>query len=387
MSRFFIDRPIFAWVLGLVLMLAGGIEIFLLPVAQFPSIAAPQIAITVTYPGASAQTVMDTVVQPILQQMSGLDGLEYIASSTQSDGSMEIDFTFAQGTNPDIAQVQVQNKLQLAEAFLPQEVTQQGINVRKSTKNYFLVVALTSTDGSLSATDVTDYVASHIQDPLTRIPGVGDFTLFGAEYAMRIWLDPDKLYKYSLTVGDVASAISAQNVQVSSGELGGLPARNGQRLDATIIGPSRFQSPEDFANILLKVSQDGSQVRVRDVARVELGPQQYATSALVNGKPAGALALKLSPGANQLSTEAAVKAELNRLQQFFPPGLQIVYPLDTEPFITLSLTEVVKTLVEAVALVFLVMFIFLQNFRATLIPTIAVPIVLLGSFGMLAVFG
>ena len=387
MSRFFIDRPIFAWVLGLVLMLAGGIEIFLLPVAQFPSIAAPQIAITVTYPGASAQTVMDTVVQPILQQMSGLDGLEYIASSTQSDGSMEIDFTFAQGTNPDIAQVQVQNKLQLAEAFLPQEVTQQGINVRKSTKNYFLVVALTSTDGSLSATDITDYVASHIQDPLTRIPGVGDFTLFGAEYAMRIWLDPDKLYKYSLTVGDVASAISAQNVQVSSGELGGLPARNGQRLDATIIGPSRFQSPEDFANILLKVNQDGSQVRVRDVARVELGPQQYATSALVNGKPAGALALKLSPGANQLSTEAAVKAELNRLQQFFPPGLQIIYPLDTEPFITLSLTEVVKTLFEAVALVFLVMFIFLQNFRATLIPTIAVPIVLLGSFGMLAVFG
>ena len=387
MSRFFIDRPIFAWVLGLVLMLAGGIEIFLLPVAQFPSIAAPQIAITVTYPGASAQTVMDTVVQPILQQMSGLDGLEYIASSTQSDGSMEIDFTFAQGTNPDIAQVQVQNKLQLAEAFLPQEVTQQGINVRKSTKNYFLVVALTSTDGSLSATDITDYVASHIQDPLTRIPGVGDFTLFGAEYAMRIWLNPDKLYKYSLTVGDVASAISAQNVQVSSGELGGLPARNGQRLDATIIGPSRFQSPEDFANILLKVNQNGSQVRVRDVARVELGPQQYATSALVNGKPAGALALKLSPGANQLSTEAAVKAELNRLQQFFPPGLQIVYPLDTEPFITLSLTEVVKTLFEAVALVFLVMFIFLQNFRATLIPTIAVPIVLLGSFGMLAVFG
>jgi multidrug efflux pump len=387
MSRFFIDRPIFAWVLGLVLMLAGGIEIFLLPVAQFPSIAAPQIAITVTYPGASAQTVADTVVQPILQQMSGLDGLEYIASSTQSDGSMEIDLTFVQGTDPNIAQMEVQNKLSLSEAFLPPAVTQQGIKVTKSVKNFMLVVGLISTDGSMSSTDISDYIASHIQDPLTRVSGVGDFTLFGAEYAMRIWLDPDKLYKYALMVGDVTGAISAQNVQITSGELGGLPSRKGQRLDATIVGSSRFEKPEQFENILLKVNQDGSQVRLRDVARVELGAQQYTPTALYNGEPAGALALKLAPGANQLSTEAAVKAEFDRLSQFFPPGLKVVYPLDTEPFITLSLTEVVKTLFEAVALVFAVMFIFLQNFRATLIPTIAVPIVLLGTFGVLAAFG
>ena len=294
MSRFFIDRPIFAWVLGLVLMLGGGIEIFLLPVAQFPSIAPPQVSITVTYPGASAQTVQDTVVQPILQQMSGLDGLEYIASSTRADGSMEIDLTFVQGTDPNVAQVQVQNNLSLAEALLPTEVTQQSKKVKKSIKNFMLVVGLVSTDGSMSAADISDYIASHMQDPLTRVPGVGDFTLFGTEYAMRIWLDPDKLYKYSLTVGDVTSAISAQNVQVSSGELGGVPARKGQRLDATIIGPSRFDRPEQFENILLKVNQDGSQVRLRDVARVELGAQACTPTSLYNGEPASALALKLA---------------------------------------------------------------------------------------------
>jgi multidrug efflux pump len=387
MSRFFIDRPIFAWVLGLVLMLAGAIEIFLLPVAQFPSIAAPQVSITVVYPGASAQTVQDTVIQPILQQMSGLDGLEYIASTARADGSTEIDFTFVQGTDPNIAQVQVQNNLSLAEALLPAVVTQQGIKVKKSVKNFMLVVALVSTDGSMSGPDISDYIASHLQDPLTSIPGVGDFTLFGSEYAMRIWLDPDKLYKYSMTVVDVANAIAAQNVQVSSGELGGLPASKGQRLDATIIGPARFETPEQFANILLRVNQDGSQVRLRDVARVEIGAQQYTPTALLNGEPTSALALKLSPGANQLTTEAAVKAELGRLAQFFPPGIEIVYPLDTEPFITLSLTEVAKTLLEAIALVFVVIFVFLQDFRATLIPTIAVPIVLLGTFAVLAAFG
>jgi multidrug efflux pump len=276
MSRFFIDRPIFAWVLGLVLMLLGGIEVFLLPVAQFPSIAAPQISITVTYPGASAQTITDTVVRPILQQMFGLDGLEYVSSSAQSDGTMEIDLTFIQGTDPNIAQVQVQNKLSLAEANLPPQVTQQGIKVEKSVKNFMLAISFISADGSMSAADINDYVASNVQDPLSRIPGVGDVTLFGSEYAIRIWLDPDKLYRYSLTVADVVSAISAQNVQVSSGELGGLPARQGQRLDATIIGPSRFETPAQFENILLKVNQDGSQVRLRDVAHVELGAQQYS---------------------------------------------------------------------------------------------------------------
>jgi multidrug efflux pump len=387
MSRFFIDRPVFAWVLGLVLMLVGAIAVYTLPVAQYPSIAAPQISIAVTYPGASAETVADTVVRPILQQMSGLDGLEYIQSNMQSDGVMEIDLTFVQGTNPNIAQVQVQNKLSLAEPNLPPEVTKQGLKVNKSVKNFMMVVGFISTNNSMSTNDIVDYVGSHVKDPLSRISGIGDYTLFGAEYAMRIWLDPDKLYKYQLTVGDVANAISAQNIQVSSGELGGLPAYKGQRLDATIIGPRRLESKEEFENILLKVNTSGAQVRVRDVATVELGAQSYATSALYNGKPVGALALKLAPGANQLSTEAAVREELARLSQFFPPGLKIVYPLDTEPFITLSIQEVVITLFEAVALVFVVMLVFLQNFRATLIPTIAVPIVLLGTFGVLAACG
>lgn len=387
MSRFFIDRPVFAWVLGLIVMLLGGISIFRLPIAQYPSIAPPQISISVAYPGASAQTVMDTVVRPILQQMSGLDGLEYVSSSAQSNGSMEIDLTFAQGVDPNIAQVQVQNKLSLAQPTLPTEVTQQGIKVNKSVRSFMMIVGVYSDDGAMSAIDIDDYVASNLKDPLTRITGVGDFTSFGSEYAMRIWLDPDKLYKYSLTVGDVTSALTAQNVQVSSGELGGLPASRGNRLDAAIIGPTRLETSEQFENILLKVNPSGSQVRLRDVARVEIGAQSYSTASLYNGKPFGALALKLAPGANQLSTESAVRAELARLEQFFPPGLKLAYPLDTEPFITLSIEEVVKTLFEAVALVFLVMLVFLQNLRATLIPTIAVPIVLLGTFGVLAAFG
>jgi multidrug efflux pump len=387
MSQFFVNRPVFAWVLSLVVMLVGGIEIALLPVAQYPSIAPPQISIAVTYPGASAQTVTDTVVRPILQQMSGLDGLEYISSKTQSNGSMEIALTFIQGTDPNIAQMQVQNKLSLAEASLPSDVTAQGINVTKSVKNFMLILTLTSSDGSMSAADISDYIASNLKDPLTRVSGVGECTLFGAEYAMRIWLDPNKLFQYSLTVGDVKSAITAQNIQVSSGELGGLPATEGQQLDATIIGPSRMESPDEFKEILLKVNQNGSQVRLRDVATVELGPQTYSNSTKYNGKPASALALKLAPGANQLATEAAVKAELARLQQAFPPGLAIGYAEDSEPYIRLSIEEVVKTLLEAIVLVFLVMFVFLQNFRATLIPTIAVPVVLLGTFGVMAFFG
>ena len=387
MSAFFIDRPIFAWVIGLILMLIGSVEIFQLPIAQYPSIAPPQISITVTYPGASAQTVADTVVRPIQQQLNGLDGLEYISSTTQSSGAMEIDATFKQGTDVNIAQVQVQNKLSLAEAVLPTEVTQQGIRVTKATKNFMVVIGFISADGSMNAQDIADYVASNVQDSLSRVSGVGDFTLFGAEYAMRIWLDPAKLYKYALTVGDVTSAISAENIQVSSGEIGGLPASKGQRLDATIIGPTRYETPEQFENILLKVNLGGSQVLLRDVARVELGAQIYSPTAKINHAPAAAIALKLAAGANQLATESAVRAELAALQPYFPPGLQIVYPLDTEPFITLSITEVVKTLIEAIVLVFVVMYIFLQNIRATLIPTIAVPVVLLGTFGVLAVLG
>jgi multidrug efflux pump len=387
MSAFFIDRPVFAWVIGLILMLIGGVEISQLPIAQYPSIAPPQIGITVTYPGASAETVDQTVVRPIQQQLSGLDGLEYISSSSQSNGTMEIDCTFKQGTDPNIAQVQVQNKLQLAEAQLPTEVTAQGIKVNKATKNFFLIVGFVSTDGSMNGRDIADYVATNIQSPLSRVVGVGDYTLFGSEYAMRIWLDPNKLYKYALTVGDVTSALTAQNMQVSSGELGGLPAVAGQRLDATIVGPARFEQPSQFAGVLLKVNPDGSRVLLRDVARIELGSQTYSISSSINNDPATGLALKLAAGANQVATEKAVKAELASLMVNAPPGLRVNFPLDTEPFIILSITEVAKTLLEAIALVFVVMYVFLQNFRATLIPTIAVPVVLLGTFGVLGVLG
>ncbi|GAL99206.1 multidrug efflux pump acriflavin resistance protein AcrB/AcrD/AcrF [Acetobacter tropicalis NRIC 0312] len=387
LSRFFIDRPIFAWVISLIIMLVGGLSIFRLPIAQYPSIAPPQIAISVTYPGASANTVNDTVVRPILQQMFGLDHLEYISAQSYASGQMEIDLTFAQGTNPDIAQVQVQNKLQLAQPKLPTEVTAQGLSITKAVKNFMMVLAFISTDGSMSGADIADYVASNISDPLSRVTGVGDHTLFGSEYAMRIWMDPGKLFSYGLTVKDVQAAIQNQNIQISSGELGGLPASKGIRLDATIIGPTRLTSPEEFRKIILKVQPDGSQVRISDIAKVELGPQTYNTNSFYNNMPASGMALKLAPGANQISTEAVVRAQITQLEKFFPPGLKTVYPLDTQPFITLSIEEVVITLLEAIGLVFLVMLIFLQNFRATLIPTIAVPVVLLGTFGLLELFG
>lgn len=387
MSRFFIDRPIFAWVLALVLMMAGAIEIFSLPIAQYPSIAPPAISISTTYAGANSSTAANTVIRPILQQMSGLDGLEYIDSTSQSSGAVTITLTFKQGTDPNIAQVQVQNKLSLAEAQLPSEVTTTGINVRKAQKNYMFFFSLSSTDGSMTHADLADYIASNMQDAITRIPGVGDFTLFGSEYAMRIWMDPSKLYKYGLTVSDVIAALQAQNVQVPSGELGGLPAVKGQRLDAMINGPSQFADPSEFKNVLLKVETSGAQVRLGDVADVELGPQNYAIDATYNGMETAALGLKLSPGANQLDTEKAVKAELDVLKKNLPPHVELDYPYDTQPYIVLSLEEVVITLLEAVVLVFVVMLIFLQNIRATLVPTIAVPIVLLGTFAVLAATG
>ncbi len=387
MAKFFIDRPVFAWVIAIVLMLVGTLSILKLPVAQYPEIAPPSISISVTYPGASAKTVQDTVVQVIEQQMNGLDHLEYVSSESNSDGSMTITLTFAQGTNPDTAQVQVQNKLALAQPLLPQEVQRQGIRVTKATKNFLIVAGFVSTDGSMSKDDLGDYVASYIQDPISRTPGVGDFQLFGSQYAMRIWLDPDKLLNYGLTSTDVVSAIQAQNVQVSSGQLGGLPAVRGQRLNATIIGPSRLQTPEDFGGILLKVNTDGSQVRLGDVSRIELGGQIYAIEGYYNGKPSSGLAVKLASGANALDTVQAVRATIDGLKPFFPPGMQVVYPYDTTPFVRLSIEEVVKTLLEAVVLVFLVMYLFLQNLRATLVPTLAVPVVLLGTFGVLAAFG
>ena len=387
MSNFFIDRPIFAWVLALVIMLIGGLAILKLPVNQYPSIAPPSVSISVSYPGASAQTVQDTVVQVIEQQLNGIDGLRYISSDSNSDGSMSISVTFEQDVDPDIAQVQVQNKLQLATPLLPQEVQQQGIRVTKSASNFLMVVGIISEDGSMSRFDLADYTVSNIQDPISRTAGVGDFQIFGAPYAMRIWLNPGKLTNFALTPVDVANAIRAQNVQISSGQLGGLPAVANQQLTATIIGKTRFETPEQFENILLKVDEDGSQVRLKDVARVELGGENYSINAEYNGSPATGIGIKLATGANALDTARAVRETLAELEPFFPAGMKIVYPYDTTPVISASIKGVVVTLAEAIVLVFLVMYLFLQNIRVTLIPALAVPVVILGTFGVLAVFG
>ena len=387
MSKFFIDRPIFAWVIALVIMLVGALSILKLPINQYPSIAPPAISISVTYPGASAQTVQDTVVQVIEQQLNGIDHLRYVASESNSDGSMTITATFEQGTDPDTAQVQVQNKLNLATPLLPQEVQQQGIRVTKAVKNFLMVIGVVSEDGSMNKDDLSNYIVSNMQDPISRTEGVGDFQVFGAQYAMRIWLDPVKLNKYNLTPVDVKSAISAQNVQVSSGQLGGLPAVKGQELNATIIGKTRLQTAEEFKKILLKVNTDGSQVRLSDVADVALGGENYSVSAQFNGKPASGIAIKLAPGSNALDTAKALRETINGLEPFFPEGMKVVYPYDTTPVVSASIEGVVHTLVEAVVLVFLVMFLFLQNFRATIITTMTVPVVLLGTFGILAAAG
>ena len=387
MIDFFIDRPIFSWVIAIVIMLAGGLAIFSLPIAQYPAIAPPLISISVAYPGASAETVQSTVVQVIEQQLSGLDHLRYFSSASTKDGSMEIALTFEQGTDPDTAQVQVQNKLSLAEPQLPIEVQQQGIRVTKGTRNFLLVVGFVSTDGRMDGGAIGDFIVSNVQDPVSRTPGVGDYQVFGSQFAMRVWLDPARLDSYALTPVDVNNAISSQNVQVSSGEIGGLPAVPGHQLNATVIGPSRLQTVEEFKNILLRVNQDGSQVRLRDVARIELGSESDSINTLYNGKPARGIAIRLASGANALDTADAVRATIERLRPQFPPGLDIVYPYDTTPFVRLSIEEVVLTLFEAIALVFLVMYLFLQNLRATFIPTIAVPVVLLGTFGVLAASG
>jgi len=387
LSRFFIDRPIFAWVIAIIIMIAGGLAVFTLPVRQYPAIAPPTIGINVSYAGASAQTLQDTVVQVIEQQLNGIDNLDYITADAQADGTATLTLTFAQGTNPDTAQVQVQNKLQLAMPNLPQEVQQAGVRVNKPARNFLIVLGFISADGSMSNEDLTDYVATNLLDPLNRSKGVGEVTIFGSQYAMRIWVDPGKLNNYGLTTGDVVSAIRAQNVQVAVGSIGGLPAAPGQAITASIIGPSRLSTPEAFRDILLRVNPDGSQVRIGDVARVSLNAENYTRDTKYNGMPAAGVAIRLAAGQNALETVDEIHKTLDRLSPFFPRGLEIVYPLDTTPFVRTSIREVVKTLFEAVALVFLVMYVFLQNARATLIPTIAVPVVLLGTFGILAAFG
>ncbi|PIB90706.1 efflux RND transporter permease subunit [Caulobacter sp. FWC2] len=387
LSRFFIDRPIFAWVIAIVIMLAGALAIRSLPIAQYPEIALPQVSISANYPGASAKTVEDSVTQVIEQKMKGLDGLDYMSSASDSSGSATVTLTFKAGTDIDIAQVQVQNKLQTATALLPQEVQQQGLTVAKSARNFMMVVGLYSENPKTTGTDLADYLASNIQDPLSRVDGVGDIQLFGAQYAMRIWLDPQKLASFSLTPADVSNAIKAQNAQVSAGQIGGTPNLPGTGLNATITAQSRLQTPEQFRQIILKNTTGGATVRLGDVARVELGSESYLSTAKFNGHPAAGMAIKLAPGANALNTAAAVKARMAQLEKNFPATYKYVVPYDSTPFVKLSIEEVVKTLIEAIVLVFIVMFLFLQNWRATLIPTIAVPVVLLGTFGVLAAFG
>ncbi|HAT30190.1 MAG TPA: hydrophobe/amphiphile efflux-1 family RND transporter [Janthinobacterium sp.] len=386
MARFFIDRPIFAWVVAIVIMLAGVISILGLPVSQYPSIAPPSISISGSYPGASAKTVEDAVTQVIEQKMKGIDGLNYMASSSDSTGGIGITLTFKSGTNPDIAQVQVQNKLQLATPLLPAAVTQQGLIVSKATKNFLMVLGFVSDNGSMKQVDLGDYVAANVVDPLSRVAGVGDVTLFGSQYAMRIWLDPAKLQSYQLTPADVSAAITAQNTEVSAGELGGAPAVAGQQLNATVSAQSRLQTAEQFGAILLKTTADGAMVQLKDVARMELGSESYKTVARFNGHPAAGVAIKLATGANALDTATAVNKKIEQLSKQFPAGMKAVVAFDTTPFVKLSIEEVVKTLLEAIVLVFLVMYLFLQNIRATLIPTLAVPVVLLGTFGILSAF-
>jgi len=387
MSRFFIERPIFAWMLALGVMLAGVLAIMTLPIAQYPTIAPPAITITATYPGASADTLESAVTQVIEQQLKGMDHLLYLSSTGASNGVATITVTFDAGTNSDIAQVQVQNKLTQATPLLPTEVQAQGLIVAKAESDSILVVALYDTDGRHDTTDLGDYINSKLIDPVSRLQGVGDTQVFGAQYALRIWLDPYKLNNYKLMPADVSSAVLAQNVQVPAGELGALPAVAGQELDATINGQSRLQTADQFKAIILKTGSDGSVVRLGDVARVEIGGDTYTQTSQLNGHPAAGFAIKLAPGANALKTVTLVKNRVNQLATQLPPGLAVAYPVDNSSFIRISINDVEKTLLIAIALVVFVMFVFLQNWRATLIPAIAVPVVLLGTFGVLSVVG
>ncbi len=387
MARFFIDRPVFAWVIAILIMGVGILAVLTLPVAQYPQIAPPSVNITATYPGASAETVENTVTQVIEQQMTGLDGLRYITSSSSSAGRAEITLTFTTGTEPDIAQVQVQNRLAQATALLPEIVQRQGINVRKSSAGFLMVIGLIAEDGSLEQVDLSDYLSSNVIDEISRVPGVGAVQVFGAPYAMRIWLDPSKLAAYELAPGDVVAAVSRENAQISAGAFGELPAVLGQQLNATVTAQSLLQSPQDFEQIVLRAETDGGLVLLKDVARVEIGAEAYDMIGRYNGQPASGMAIQLATGANALETADRVRERMDQLAAFFPEGVVYNVPYDTTPFIRISIEEVVITLFEAIVLVFLVMFLFLQNWRATLIPTLAVPVVILGTFGVLAAFG
>ena len=387
LSKFFLDRPVFAWVIAIIMMLAGVLAIYNLPISQYPPIAPPSIAIDSFYPGASAKTVEDSVTQIIEQKMTGFDNMLYMSATSSSSGASRIELTFKPGTDPDMAWSQVQNKLQLAMASLPDVVQRQGVKVSKSTRNYLIIVGLISEDGSMDGNDLRDYANSSIEKVLARVPGVGEVEIYGSQYAMRIWFNPEKLTDYNLTVEDVIVALQSYNVEVSAGQFGGIPAVEGQRLNASIIVQNLLKTPEEFADIPIRTNPDGSIVRIKDVGRTELGTESYDIEAFYNGKPNAALAIRQAPGANALDTANAIKAKLDELSHYFPHGLKVVYPYETTPFVEVAIADVVRTLFEAVVLVFLVMYLFMGNLRATLIPTIAVPVVLLGTFGILGLFG
>jgi multidrug efflux pump len=387
MAQFFIGRPIFAWVIAIIIMLAGALSITQLPISMYPNIAPPTVTINAFYPGASAKVVEDSVTQVIEQNMKGLDGLLYMASTSSANGGASLSLTFENGVDPDIAQVQVQNKLQLSMPLLPQEVQRQGVNVGKARSGFLMVIGFVSDDNSMNRSDIADYVSANIVDPLSRVPGVGSLQVFGSQYSMRIWLDPNRLDAYQLAPSDIIAAVQAQNRQVAVGELGGTPAVPGQQLNATITAQSRLQTPDQFRDIILRSNPDGSLLRLGDVARVELGAENYGSISRFNRQTATGIAVMLATGANALETALAVEERLEELKPFFPPGLRTVVPFETTPFVRVAVKNVLKILVEAIVLVFLVMYLFLQNFRATLIPTIAVPVVLLGTFGLLAVMG
>jgi len=387
LSRFFLDRPVFAWVIAILLMVVGCLAIYNLPISQYPPIAPPAIAIDSFYPGASAETVENSVTQIIESKMVGLDDMLYLSGTSDSAGASRIELTFKAGTDPNLAWAKVQNKLQLALASLPDVVQRQGVSVSKSTRNYLIVLSFISEDGSMDSNDLQDYAYSNIEKVLARIPGVGEVVEFGAQYAMRVWLDPDKLTDYQMTIDDVITALRAYNVEVSAGQFGGAPAVTGQRLNASIIVQNLLKTPDEFANVPIRTNPDGSVVRIRDVGRTELGTEAYDIFRYYNGKPAAALAVRQEPGANALATADAIKKKMAEMSRYFPHGMKLVYPYDTTPFVRVAIHEVVKTLFEAVALVFLVMWLFMGNLRATLIPTIAVPVVLLGTFAALGAFG
>ena len=387
MSEFFINRPVFAWVIAIFITLIGLLAVHFLPISQYPSVAPPSVSISASYPGASAETIESAVTSLIEEQMNGLDGLMYMSSTSESAGTATITLTFEPGVDPDIAEVQIQNKLQQAMPRLPQEVSQGGVKVFKSTKNFLMFFLLSSTDGKMDEVALGNYVVANVLDPISRVQGVGEANLFGTQYAMRIWLHPEKMTGYRLSVQDVVNAIRSQNIQVAGGEFGGLPAVKGQRLNATISVQSRFKSPEEFRNIVLRAQPDGSTVYLRDIADVSLGGDSYALKARLNGHAAVGVGIKPTPTANALATGDAVKAKVKELSKFFPNAVRYDIPYDTTTFIKISIEEVIKTLLEAIVLVFLVMYLFLQNFRATLIPTLVVPVALMGTFGVMAVFG